>query len=155
MTFIPNKPKPIPATYIDFDLLADANQLSKLDICDMVALPGYPDFYDRNGDRPIVRIGTIASDPNSDYCDLNMNPARRIAYEAFSSAGSSGSPVIALAKGLKTGSGLSGGYFRDICVIGVNAGHLRGRDGMDSSHAGISYCFKSTCIVDAIADART
>ncbi len=113
-------------TQLNYDLLADADMLAKIDVCDLVALPGYPDFYDRNGNRPIMRMGTIASDPESDYCDLGMRPARRIAYEAFSSAGSSGSPVFALAKGMRTGAGLSGGYFRDICLLGVNAGHLRG-----------------------------
>jgi hypothetical protein len=151
--FMVNKLKEMSATYIDFSLLADVSQLSKLDVCDMVALPGYPDFYDRNGDRPIVRVGTIASDPTSDYCDAEMSPARRIAYEAFSSAGSSGSPVFALAKGFKAGIGLSGGYFRDISLIGINAGHLTGRDDMNSYHSGISYCFKSTCIIDAMNDA--
>ncbi|WOH63162.1 hypothetical protein [Bradyrhizobium sp. BWA-3-5] len=141
-------------TQIGYELLADADMLAKIDVCDLVALPGYPDFYDRNGNRPIMRMGTIASDPESDYCDLGMRPARRIAYEAFSSAGSSGSPVFALAKGMRTGAGLSGGYFRDFCLLGVNAGHLRGRDEMDPSHAGISYCYKSTCIVEAIKDAE-
>jgi hypothetical protein len=148
-----NKIANMSANYIDVSKLSKASDLSRLDICDMVALPGYPDFYDRNGNRPIVRMGTIASDPDSDYCDLGMESARRIAYEAFSSAGSSGSPVFALAKGFRTGSGLSGGYFRDLHLIGVNAGHLRGRDDMNSSHAGISYCFKSACIIDAIDEA--
>jgi hypothetical protein len=148
--FLVNKPKNMIATFIEHEALATSDELSKLDICDMVALPGYPDFFDRNGDRPIVRMGTVASDPISDYQDLGMKPARRIAYEAFSSAGSSGSPVFALAKGWKAGVGLSGGYFREMRLIGVNAGHLRGRDDMNSSHAGISYCFKSTCILDAM-----
>lgn len=151
--FTVEPPKDMIATFIDYDLIATAEDLSKIDVCDIVALPGYPDFYDRNGDRPIMRMGTIASDPDSDYCDFEMRQARRIAYEAFSSAGSSGSPVFALAKGLKVGSGLSGGYFRDIRLIGVNAGHLRGRDDMNSSHAGISYCFKSTCILEAMTNA--
>jgi hypothetical protein len=145
-----NKPKNMIATFIGHEVLASTEELSKLDICDMVALPGYPDFFDRNGDRPIVRMGTVASDPDSDYQDLGMRPARRIAYEAFSSAGSSASPVFALAKGWKAGNGLSGGYFREMRLIGVNAGHLRGRDDMNTSHAGISYCFKSTCIIDAM-----
>jgi hypothetical protein len=141
------------AFYLKESALADDQALAQLNICDMVALPGYPDFFDRNGDRPIMRMGTVASDPISDYRDLDMAPARRIAYEAFSSAGSSGSPVFALAKGWKAGAGLSGGYFRDLMLIGVNAGHLRGRDEMGTSHSGISFCFKSTCIKEAIAAA--
>jgi hypothetical protein len=153
--FLVNKPRDMTATFIGHDALATGEELSRIDICDMVVLPGYPDFYDRNGDRPIVRMGTIASDPESDYQDFDMEPARRIAYEAFSSAGSSGSPVFALAKGFKAGVGLSGGYFREMRLIGVNAGHLRGRDGMNTSHAGISFCFKSTCILDAMNHAMT
>ncbi|MGM4891774.1 hypothetical protein [Tardiphaga sp. 839_C3_N1_4] len=140
--------------YISYDSIADEKQLASLSICDMVALPGYPDFYDRNGERPIMRMGTIASDPESNYQDIDMSPARRIAYEAFSSAGSSGSPVFALAKGWKAGQGLSGGYFRDLLLVGVNAGHLRGRDDMHGSHSGISYCFKSACIIEAIDEAK-
>jgi hypothetical protein len=151
--FIVEPPLDMLVNYISYSLVADDSHLSKLDICDMVAIPGYPDFYDRNGERPIVRMGTIASDPDSNYQDADMRPARRVAYEAFSSAGSSGSPVFALAKGWKAGAGMSGGYFREMLLVGVNAGHLRGRDGMDTSHAGISYCFKSACIIEAIADA--
>ena len=151
--FVVEPPAEMITTFIDHTKIATAADLSKIDVCDMVALPGYPDFYDRNGNRPIMRVGTIASDPDSDYCDSAMKPGRRIAYEAFSSAGSSGSPVFALAKGVRVGAGLSGGNFRDLRLIGVNAGHLEGRDGMGFHHAGISYCFKSTCILDAMADA--
>jgi hypothetical protein len=145
--------KDMTATFINYNSLATDEALTQIDICDMVAVPGYPDFYDRNGDRPIMRMGTVASDPNSDYRDSGMPPARRIAYEAFSSAGSSGSPVFALEKGFRVGPGLSGGYHRDLLLLGVNAGHLAGRDEMNSNHAGISYCFKSSCIMDAIVDA--
>lgn len=147
--FMVDKQKEMTATYFDFSSLADDDNLSTLDICDLVVLPGYPAYFDRNGDRPIARMGTIASDPSSDYRDADMLPARRIAYEAFSSAGSSGSPVFALAKGWKAGIGLSGGYFRDSRLIGINAGHLPARD-ETRGHSGISYCFKSTCIVEVI-----
>ncbi|MCF2523447.1 hypothetical protein [Bradyrhizobium sp. G127] len=152
-TYHVNKSKNMMTNYVGQSLIASDAELSKLDICDMVALPGYPDFYDRNGDRPIMRMGTIASDPASDYRDHEMEPGRRIAYEAFSSSGSSGSPVFALAKGFKGGVGITGGYVRELKLIGINAGHLNGRDGMQSHHSGISYCFKSTCILDAMNDA--
>lgn len=153
--FMVDPPQDMTTNYISHSLLGDQTRLSTLNICDMVAIPGYPDFYDRNGDRPIMRMGTIASDPDSDYRDVDMRQGRRIAYEAFSSSGSSGSPVFALAKGWKLGQGLSGGYFRDMLLVGVNAGHLRGRDDMNTSHSGISYCFKSDCIIEAIADASS
>jgi hypothetical protein len=137
--------------FLHSELLANENVLETIQVCDMVAFPGYPKYYDRDGERPIMRMGTIASDPSSNYRDGQMSPARRIAYEAFSSGGSSGSPVFALAKGWKAGDGLTGGYFRDLALIGVNAGHLIGTDEhLPAYHSGISYCYKSTCIFEAI-----
>ena len=44
-------------TQLNYDLLADADMLAKVDICDFVALPGYPDFFDRNGNRPDYENG--------------------------------------------------------------------------------------------------
>ena len=85
------------ATKVDFD--------GALDICDMVAFPGYPPWFDRDGQRPIIRCGTIASDPISNYSWKDGQPVgRRLAYEAFSFGGSSGSPVFALEKGIKLAS---------------------------------------------------
>jgi hypothetical protein len=152
--FTVDKPMDMSVCYLEYSLLANDDMLGRIDVCDMIAFPGYPAYYDRDGDRPIMRMGTIASDPSSNYRDNDMAPARRIAYEALSSGGSSGSPVFALAKGWKAGSGISGGYFRDICVIGVNAGHLVGSDDrLPAYHSGISYCYKSTSILEAIENA--
>lgn len=122
------------ATVADFE--------SEMNICDLLAFPGYPPWYDRNGERPIIRSGSIASDPISDYMFESAQPARRMAYEAFSFGGSSGSPVFALARGIKTSGGISGGN--------LNAGHLDDRKDFDRQHSGISYLFKSTCIAELL-----
>ncbi|MEQ1650868.1 MAG: serine protease [Hyphomicrobium sp.] len=128
-----------------------------VEICDMLAFPGYPPWFDQNGQRPIIRGGTVASDPRSDYRSAGMQEARRMAYEAFSFGGSSGSPVFALAKGLRLGGGLQGGYFRDIKLVGINGGHLQNSTYGEHQHSGISYLFKSTVILDCLqaADVST
>src|SRR5947199_8976750 len=132
-------------------MLATDEELAKLDLCDTIAFPGYPAFFDHNGDRPIMRVGAISSDPASDYRPDYNSIGRRIAYEAFSTEGSSGSPVFALPKGLQLGPGLSGPGHRTAMLIGINSGHVLGRDErIGQIHSGLSYCFKSTSILECI-----
>lgn len=126
-----------------------------LRICDMVAFPSYPKFHDWNGSRPIMRVGTIASDPASDYrWKSNQNPARRMAYEAMSFGGSSGCPVIALPKLGIPGETFDGKNYRSPCVIGINSGHLVDDEDFLKQHSGISYFFKSSALVDLLSDAQ-
>jgi hypothetical protein len=98
-------------------------------------------------ERPILRTGTLASDPRYDYSWTNAFKGQCLAYEAFSFGGSSGSPVFALQKGPKPGAGISFPGFRDLMMIGINAGHLPTEN---SGHSGISYLYKSSAIVDLI-----
>lgn len=141
---------------VNKEMLATENDFKVgLDVCDMVAFPGYPSWFDRNGWRPIMRMGSIASDPISDYrWSDRIPPARRLAYEAFSFGGSSGSPVFALAKGIKLGGGLTGGYYRDEKLIGINCGHLSDNDEFPSHHSGLSYLLKSTAVLDCLRAAE-
>lgn len=136
---------------IALDALADDSYFGSLNAGDFVAFPGWPEWHDRIGRRPILRSGVISSDPVEDYSGPNMRDgARKLAYEGFSFGGSSGSPVFALGCGLKLGDGLQGASYRPPRLIGINAGHLTHFDGT-KQHSGISYMFKSTVIRDLVA----
>ncbi len=137
-----------PDFFIPNDFVADQEWLdTKLTVCDFVVFPGYPEWHDKLRNRPIMRAGTIASDPRSDYSSTEKPEGRKVAYEAFSFDGSSGSPVFATPKGLKAGAGIKSRQFREAKFIGINAGHMRAESG---AHAGISYFFKSSVILDVI-----
>lgn len=135
---------------IGYNLLADEEWINtKLTVCDSIAYPGYPEWFDHQKNIPIFRMGTIASDPRTDYCCQKDEPsAARIAYEGFSSSGSSGSPVFATQKGFPVGKGLQApeNFFRETKLIGINAGHFPSNNG----HSGISYFYKSSVIKNII-----
>lgn len=135
---------------ISYSMLATEEWISgKLSVCDSIAYPGFPEWYDRQNNTPIFRMGTIASDPRMDYSYIPGAPiASRIAYEGFSTGGASGSPVFALQRGFKTGGGISApeDFYREVKLIGINAGHFSDQAG----HSGISYLYKSSTIVDLI-----
>ena len=134
--------------FIPNELIASREKLdSKLSVCDFVAFPGYPPWYDRLNSRPILRTGTISSDPRFDYSHSGAYDGECIAYEAFSFGGSSGSPVFAVQKGPRPGAGITFPGFRELMMIGINAGHLLGDQGI---HSGISYMYKSSAILDII-----
>ena len=131
--------------FIPENLIATEKVYATLNMCDFLALPGYPEWYDQAGKRPILRMGNIASDPRFPY---KSGDARGdcMAFEAFSKSGSSGSPVFATQVGIKAGPGLSLEGFRPAYFVGIDAGHLTGPDG----HGGISYLYRSTAILRAI-----
>lgn len=119
----------------------------KLEVCDFLAFPGFPEWHDKREKRPILRAGTISSDPRFNYSYGDTVEGDCVAYEAFSFSGSSGSPVFALQKGPKPGPGIDFPGFRDLLLIGINAGHLKT---VDKLHSGISYFYKSTAILEVI-----
>lgn len=130
------------------DLLADDEWIAtNLEVCDFVAFPGFPVWHDKLAGRPILRTGTIASDPRADYSHTPQHHGRRIAYEAFSSDGSSGSPVIAVQKADPSSSQNTPGAVRRPKVVGVNAGHLKAEG---SGHSGISYFIKSSALLELL-----
>jgi Trypsin-like peptidase domain len=142
----------IPSIYytISYDYIADKQWIeSNLTICDFVAFPGYPPWFDKLNNLPIIRMGTIASDPRFDYSWIDSNKGAVIGYEAFSYGGSSGSPVFAVQKGFPVAPPLSGGFYRESKLIGINAGHLD-IEGTEKQHSGISYFYKSTIIKELI-----
>ena len=134
--------------HLPYSILATTSDfLERLEVCDFLAFPGFPEWYDKRENRPILRTGTISSDPRFDYSYGDLVGGACVAYEAFSYSGSSGSPVFALQKGPKPGPGLIFPSFRDVLLIGINAGHLKASD---KTHSGISYFYKSTAILEII-----
>ena len=135
---------------IAYSMLATKQWLDeKLTVCDTIAYPGFPEWYDRQNNTPVFRMGTIASDPRLNYSYVPNAPiADRIAYEGFSTGGASGSPVFSIQRGFQTGDGIkaSEGFYREVKLIGINAGHFNDQVG----HSGISYMFKSSTILDLI-----
>ena len=134
--------------FVDLPLLAtreDFNQ--ELMVCDFLAFPGYPPWHDRINARPILRTGAIASDPRFDYRYEDEVLGECVAYEAFSFGGSSGSPVFAVQKGPRPGAGIDFPGFRDLKMLGINAGHLRTEE---RHHSGISYLYKSYAIAELV-----
>lgn len=109
---------------------------------DLICYTGFPDQHDKLGNRPIVRSGHIASDPNFDYSWDQLPHGRCVAYEGFSSSGASGSPIFAPPRGMHGIPNSRHGY-----LIGVNAGHVPTQP---QGHSGISYFYKSTVILDII-----
>lgn len=142
--------QPAPSSYvIPYDFLANDDDFqNKLMVCDFLAFPGFPEWYDRSAERPILRTGTIASDPRFDYSYGENVKGACVAYEAFSYSGSSGSPIFAVQKGPEPGRGISFPGFRRLLMVGINAGHLR--ISSDGYHSGISYFYKSTAIAELI-----
>lgn len=137
-----------PGFFIPLSLLASESEyLTAFEVGDLVAFPGFPEWYDSKNFRPIMRIGTLASDPRYTY-SFNEKNGDCIAYEAFSFGGSSGSPVFALQRGF--GGDLTSGSDRRLCLIGVNAGHLKVKNSESraahSAHSGISYMYTTSCI---------
>lgn len=139
--------------YVEASYLADDVWIEEnLSVCDFVAFPGFPTWHDKLEGRPILRTGTIASDPRSNYSDVPEPRGRRIAYEAFSFGGSSGSPVFATEKGFRGGGGLVVTGHREGRLVGINAGHLQGPQGV---HSGVSYFIKSSSVLDLIHGDRS
>jgi hypothetical protein len=146
--------------YLPYDFLATNIDFSKnLHVCDFLAFPGFPAWHDKRSSRPILRTGTISSDPRFDYSYTGNDDGACVAYEAFSYGGSSGSPVFAVQKGPKPGNGIIFPGFRRLCCVGINAGHLPINYRSDETspdapniklHSGISYFYKSSIILDLI-----
>lgn len=136
---------------IDYNMIATKEEIdTQLTVCDSIAYPGFPQWYDKKNSTPIFRMGTIASDPRVGYaCEITDPDADRVAYEGFSSAGASGSPVFAIQRGFSTGKGIEtpDGFYRRVMLVGINAGHF---SDTDDRHSGISFFYKSSSILEII-----
>jgi hypothetical protein len=121
--------------------LANKETFKTIEPFDLICYSGFPDQHDKMGTRPIIRSGHIASDPCYNYSWDGKAHGQCVAYEGFSSEGSSGSPVFAPPRGMQHIKNSRHG-----CLIGVNAGHIPNTYG----HSGISYFYKSTVILEII-----
>lgn len=122
--------------------LADNEAFKTIQPFDLVCCAGFPDQYDKLGNRPILRSGHIASDPAFDYSwDRNAH-GQCVAYEGFSFPGSSGGPVFAPPRGMAGIPGSRHGY-----LVGVNSLHI---EAGTYGHSGVSCFYKSTVILEII-----
>ena len=141
---------------IPTSFLADSPVFHNPNTCvgDFVSFPGFPEWFDKTNYRPILRSGTLSSDPRYSYKGTgNLPSGDLMAYEAFSYGGSSGSPVFALQKGFRINAKASNN-FRDLHLIGINCGHLKIENSEIRSevglHSGISYFLKAPIIIDEL-----
>lgn len=150
---------------VDYSMLADDKWINeKLCVCDLIAIPGFPNRFDKNNNAPIMRSGTIASDPRLDYSGAENDTiiSKRIAYEGYSKNGASGSPVFVLQKGFATDKGLSTpeDFYREVKLVGINALHYTDTEIIEENekgekigyfeHSGISIFYKSSIIKEMI-----
>ena len=121
--------------------LGTKNIFTEIQAYDLICFAGFPQTHDKLMGRPILRRGTISSDPKYNYSWDKTNHGDCIAYDGFSSEGASGSPIFAPPRGMNGMINSRHGY-----LIGVNAGHVPENFG----HSGISYFYKSTVIEEII-----
>lgn len=139
---------------------------------DFVVFPGYPEWHDRVQIRPVMRSGVIASDPQTDYRLNNSAPTKydcspQVLFDAFSTAGNSGSPVFVAQRGVPpitvvvpNGDGkpavqgqiFSQSYHRSF-LVGINATHYNETGFRQrNEHAGLSRFHKLSAIMDILRD---
>ena len=150
-------PDPKISYQIPYSFLMSEND--KILTGDMVMFPGFPEWHDTSNNRPIMRSGTISSDPRFNYENSTYGVSGDcIAYEAFSYGGSSGSPVFAVQKSIEVSARLENPRFRRMCLVGINAGHLPDKEirkpnsseVLFHTHSGISYMYKASIIREVI-----
>jgi DNA-binding CsgD family transcriptional regulator len=137
---------------------------------EFVAFPGYPMWYDRLQIRPVMRSGLIASDPQTNYRSDSGGPTKvdgnhQVLFDAFSTKGSSGSPVYVAQRGMPPTDipfpFMIGGqamqlklaypnYHRSF-LIGINATHYNDTGiPRPNEHAGLSRMHKLSAIMDIL-----
>jgi hypothetical protein len=140
--------------YVPYDMIAGEEYFNtNLTVCDFVAFAGFPEWHDKKDNRPLFRVGTIASDPRFPYKYPPKIQGDCILYEAFSTGGTSGSPVFSFAKAVDMSKPNTYLNYRPM-LIGVNAGHIPKAIPTylpgDLVHSGLSYFYKSSLIFDLI-----
>ena len=129
------------------EIATDEQIRSSLKVSDSLVFPGFPPWYDKVGNRPIMRTGMVSSDPRYNYSFGEMVLGDCLAYEAFSFEGSSGSPVFALQRSYPGDKMITWPDYRPLMLVGINAGALKT---VSNHHSGISYLYKSSLIVELI-----
>ena len=154
ITFVRNPDKGS-VTPAEISIVADASFLhTQLEWGAQVSFTSFQPWRDTESDRPILRTGILSSDPAYPFASEKIGRKKIHLLEAFSFAGSSGSPVIANARGIQTDGSLSGGNFRAGKIIGIMAGHIQndedGSGALHKAHTGLSYCQRSDLLLDMI-----
>jgi hypothetical protein len=114
---------------------------------------GYSKLENAEMGSPIARHGVFCSEPSHNYRQSQETSARRIAVEAMSTSGMSGSPIVAFSRG-GGGSGSVGltlpNARRDY-LVGINAAHYHDDDDRNPSlNSSVSRCFKATIVRELI-----
>jgi hypothetical protein len=141
-------------------MLADKNFFNKLNIGIMIIFPAFSEFMsvkNLNNNttmrNPIFSSGFLASDPRVPYYSTKDKISGDcLIYEALSRSGASGSPCYCDRNGLyNSESEIPDGddQSHGVKCIGINAGHIKERDG---THSGISYFYKSYLIKEIIEE---
>ena len=141
------------------DIIADSRFLeTELEWRAQVSFSSFQPWRDTQTERPIVRVGILASDPAYPFVSTKVGRTRVHLLEAFSFAGSSGSPVFANAKGIELGQGLRGGEFRPAKIVGIMTGHLPNEDSATGApyktHTGLSFCHRSDVLLAMVRGAE-
>ncbi len=133
------------------EVIADSHFLNtELEWGAQISFSSFQPWRDVQTERPILRTGILSSDPAHPFVSTKINKDHVHLLEAFSFAGSSGSP-IANAKGIKTGPELTGGGFRPARIIGMMTGHLPNEESGTGvpyrTHTGLSFCHRSDLLL--------
>ena len=148
----PDAIKVVPATA---EIIADVHFIEdQLEWGAQVSFSSFQPWRDTQTERPIVRSGILASDPAHSFV-LDEIPLSGVhLIEAFSFAGSSGSPVFANARGIQTDSTITGSTFRPARIIGVMTGHLLNEKSdagvPHRAHTGLSFCHRSDFLLSMV-----
>lgn len=137
---------------------------------EFVTFPGYPVWYDHLENRPVMRSGVIASDPQTEYRLTDGERTKddsgcQVLFDAFSTKGNSGGPVFIAQRGLPpidlrapTPGGGTAVYgklafdnYRKSFLVGINASHYN-ETGISrtNEHAGLSRMHKLSVIMDIL-----
>ena len=154
---IPNQSdrRMLPSSAFQLKFLADQLYFESLPWGAQITFTSFQEFQDKITLKPILRTGVISSDPQDDYSSDFIDRKSALLLEALSFSGSSGSPILANAYGISLNQSHSSwdiGY-RKVKVIGIMSGHFREEDKVDQKfrHAGLSYCHKSTLLLEMLS----
>ncbi|WP_131808701.1 hypothetical protein [Mycolicibacterium mucogenicum] len=157
---------------ISWKMLLEAEKLwPQVQPGDFVVFPGYPEqWHDKLQMRPVMRSGLIASDPQTDYrlgedAPTKYDGGPQVLFDAFSTAGNSGSPVFVAQRGvppitvvMPDGDGKAAiqgqiswpNYHRPF-LVGINATHYNETGFRQrNEHAGLSRFHKLSAIMDIL-----
>ena len=151
--------------YIPQEFLADVKYFENiLQFTDHAYFIGFSDLNWNSSkyEYPISRNCNISSYPLIDFTEetkhndiYDIKTKETCLVNGLSFGGSSGSPVLTYERGIKVGTGLTGGNYVEPKLIGIMSGHWDDKLSEDSflkqkTHKGLSYFTKSTTILNLL-----